>query len=66
LIEVEGGAWGGRHCRGGGFLADAEKYLEAAMLGWLVIRLTSPLITSDNLVRIKNFISDRSNFLLLK
>jgi very-short-patch-repair endonuclease len=43
LIEIEGGiflAGGGRHNRGGGYAKDAEKYLEAALAGWMVLRLT--------------------------
>lgn len=39
-LEVEGGAWtGGRHTRGKGFLNDCEKYSEAAVMGWAVIRV---------------------------
>lgn len=39
-LEVEGGVWtGGRHTRGKGFLNDCEKYSEAAVLGWAVIRV---------------------------
>ena len=43
LIEVEGGIFmraGGRHTRGSGYASDAEKYLEAALAGWRVLRLT--------------------------
>lgn len=47
LIEIEGGAWGGRHTRGDGFLRDAEKYLEAYLQGWSVVRLTSEQLTFD-------------------
>lgn len=39
-VEVEGGIWtGGRHVTGAGFAKDCEKYAEAAMLGWRVIRV---------------------------
>lgn len=44
LVEVEGGAWDGRHTRGGGFLRDAEKYAAAARLGYVVLRFTSPQV----------------------
>lgn len=40
-LEVEGGAWtGGRHTRGAGFLKDMEKYNEAQVRGWTVLRCT--------------------------
>lgn len=40
-VEVEGGSWvNGAHTRGGHFESDAEKYNEAALLGWLVLRVT--------------------------
>lgn len=38
-LEVEGGAWvQGRHTRGLGFAKDIEKYNEAQILGWIVLR----------------------------
>ena len=38
-LEVEGGVHtGGRHIRPKGFLGDMEKYNEAAILGWRVLR----------------------------
>jgi very-short-patch-repair endonuclease len=43
LIEIEGGIFipgGGRHSRGLGYAKDAEKYLEAVLADWTVIRLT--------------------------
>ena len=47
LVEVEGGHWtGGRHTRGSGFDKDAEKYNEAALFGWRVLRVTSTHIKS--------------------
>ena len=47
-VEVEGGVWvQGRHNRGAGFLADMEKYNEAAILGWRVLRVAGKHIRSD-------------------
>lgn len=46
-LEVEGGIWTrGRHSRGGGMKADAEKYNEAALLGWTVIRVCGDHVRS--------------------
>ena len=59
LIEVEGGiyiAGGGRHNRAAGFLADLEKYLEAALAGWRVVRLAEPLITAPMVERLIAFV----------
>lgn len=40
-LEIEGGVWNyGRHNRAAGFIKDMEKYSEAAILGWCVIRCT--------------------------
>lgn len=40
-VEIEGGIWvGGRHVRGEGYEADCEKYNEAQMAGWMVLRFT--------------------------
>lgn len=40
-LEFEGGVFvGGRHTRGVGFQNDCEKYSEAALLGWRVLRAT--------------------------
>ncbi len=40
-LEVEGAIWTrGRHSRGKGMLADMEKYNEAALRGWTVLRVT--------------------------
>lgn len=46
-IECEGGTWArGRHTRGAGYAKDAEKYDEAAILGWRVLRFTRDQIES--------------------
>ena len=43
--EVEGGTWsGGRHTRGVGFERDCEKYAEALLLGWRVLRVTGDMV----------------------
>lgn len=55
LIEIEGGIYvegGGRHNRSAGFIADAEKYLEAFLGGWNVVRLTSAQITAPHIERL--------------
>jgi len=44
-IEVEGGAFRqGRHIRGAGFEADLEKYAEALVLGWVILRVTPKMV----------------------
>ena len=41
-LEVEGGIWiQGRHSRGAGMEADMEKYNEAQVLGWRVLRYST-------------------------
>jgi hypothetical protein len=43
-LELEGGAFaGGRHTSGAGYRDDCAKYSEAALRGWLVLRV----LTSD-------------------
>lgn len=45
LVEVEGGAWSkGRHTRGQGFEDDCEKYAEAVIQGWRVLRVTTAMV----------------------
>lgn len=45
LVEVEGGTWsGGRHTTGAGFERDAEKYNQAVLDGWRVLRFTGGMI----------------------
>jgi very-short-patch-repair endonuclease len=44
-VEVEGGSWiAGRHTRGATFEKDCEKYAEAGIAGWLVLRVTPHMI----------------------
>jgi hypothetical protein len=42
----------GRHNRGAGFAADLEKYLEAALAGWRVVRLGPNELTGDRVRRL--------------
>jgi hypothetical protein len=49
--EVEGGTWAeGRHSRGAGFEADCIKYSEAAIQGWLVVRVTTAMVDDGRAV----------------
>lgn len=47
LIEIEGGAHGGRHTRKEGFEEDLRKYLTAHLHGWEVIRIGACLVRGD-------------------
>ena len=50
-VEVEGVTHtGGRHQRPAGYTADAEKYNEAVMLGWRVLRGTQAMVKSGKLL----------------
>jgi very-short-patch-repair endonuclease len=60
LIEIEGGIFqcgAGRHNRGAGYAKDAEKYLEAVLVGWTVIRLTEKQLEIDFIERIVGWIN---------
>lgn len=51
-VEVEGGAFsGGRHSRGAGMTTDASKYNQAALMGWVVLRFTPPMIRSGEAIQ---------------
>jgi very-short-patch-repair endonuclease len=44
-VEVDGGTWsGGRHTRGAGYERDCIKLNEAALAGWLVLRVTGAMV----------------------
>lgn len=50
-VEVEGGGFiAGRHSRGLGIERDCEKYAEALMLGWRVLRVTPNQIKSGQAI----------------
>lgn len=50
-LELEGGTWvAGAHTRGKHFAGDCEKYAEAALLGWLVLRATTDQVQSGQAI----------------
>lgn len=60
LIEIEGGIWiRGRHNQAAGFIADMEKYLEAALAGWTVIRLADVHLEVGLSTRLRDFVLNR-------
>ena len=53
MVEVEGGGFlkgGGRHNRGKGFEEDMEKYAEATMMGFIVLRVTPRQILNNKAI----------------
>ena len=60
LIEVEGGIWSnGRHTRGKGYLGDLEKYNEATMMGYQVIRFSTEQVKSGKAIeQIEKMVGD--------
>ncbi len=63
LVEVEGGVWtNGRHTRGTGYTADAEKYNAAASDGWIVLRFTTGQVKAGKAIGlIKKCISQNNS-----
>lgn len=52
-IEVEGGVWtGGRHTSSTGFISDIEKYNNATLLGWSLLRTTPDKLDSTEFYEI--------------
>lgn len=52
-LEIEGGIWTrGRHVRGKGYEADLEKYSEAALLGWKVLRVSTDMVNDGRALRL--------------
>jgi very-short-patch-repair endonuclease len=52
-IEVEGATWArGRHTRGSGFEKDCEKYNEATIMGWRVLRFTTDMVISGEAIAV--------------
>ena len=50
-VEIDGGSWiSGRHTRGGGFEKDCEKYTQAAILGWSVLRVTPKMVQNGSAI----------------
>jgi len=51
-VEVEGATYnGGRHTRGTGYHNDLEKYNQAMIDGWMVLRFDSPMIKDGTAAR---------------
>ena len=51
-IECEGGTFsGGRHTRGKGFALDCQKYNQASLDGWTLLRFTGDTIKSGEALR---------------
>lgn len=52
-MEIDGGTWvRGRHSRGKGARADAEKQNEANLLGWTVYRATTDMVQDGTALHI--------------
>lgn len=62
-VEIEGGVWTeGRHTRGGGYIADMEKYNAAGALGWLVLRFDSAQVKSGVAIKeVESILKGRIN-----
>lgn len=53
-LEVDGGVWTqGRHTRGSGAIKDMEKFNNAAILGWRVLKYTPDQLLDSALADIR-------------
>lgn len=51
LLEVEGGIWmRGRHTRGAGWQKDADKYNEASIMGYTLLRVTPVQLNTQSTI----------------
>lgn len=44
LVDIDGGMWTGGHSRGLAYEANADKHNEAAIRGFMVLRVTPPMV----------------------
>lgn len=59
-IEIQGGRWiKGGHTTGRGMLADCEKAVLAASLGWIVLPLVDKMLTDEYLEIVYQIIKSR-------
>lgn len=58
LIEIEGGAYGGRHTRGKGFVEDLDKYATAWLHGYTVLRIGAHQVRGDVIRAVIGRLSD--------
>ena len=50
-VEIEGGVYRkSRHTTGNGYTKDCEKYNEAALMGWRVLRFTTEMVKSGKAI----------------
>ena len=58
LVEIEGGAYGGRHTRGKGFVEDLDKYATAWLHGFTVLRIGAHQVRGDVIAAVIGRLSD--------
>lgn len=62
-VECEGGQYTqGRHQRPAGFAGDAQKYNEAQLLGWMVLRFTGDMVRSGEAIGVIERAMDGGRF----